>query len=446
MSIRLRKIFGAVVYNIKQAVSNKEELATNRRNIILSNISSGISGNLIGGNFLTGFLLLLNADDAFMGMLTMVGFAGNLLQVLSPLLMERFNERKRLLIAARATIHFLNIVVVGLIPFLRYDNSLKLMMIMVIILLVNIINAVTAPGFAVWHIKSIPQNARAKFFSVQSALNGMVIYVLILAASKVADTMKESGHEMRGLLILRAAAVIFSIIDIFFLFRIKEYPNPRSESPVNLLSVLVSPFKERRYLVTVAVACLWNISANLPGPYYTVYLLKDLDVKYSYLNLIAMTNIPVLIFLTPLWSRFLQRISWFKGLYVSMAVYLIHYIGLCFVNESTMFLYPVFAVFSFIIAPGINISMASIPYVNIPEKNQTNYIGFYSTMNNLAALISVAIGKEFIRITEGNNLKLLGVTLQNKQYILLLTAMVMAAAVVLIFIFDKALHKKENEE
>jgi len=171
-----------------------------------------------------------------------------------------------------------------------------------------------------------------------------------------------------------------------------------------------------------------------------------LDVKYSYLNLIAMTNIPVLIFLTPLWSRFLQRISWFKGLYVSMAVYLIHYIGLCFVNESTMFLYPVFAVFSFIIAPGINISMASIPYVNIPEKNQTNYIGFYSTMNNLAALISVAIGKEFIRITEGNNLKLLGVTLQNKQYILLLTAMVMAAAVVLIFIFDKALHKKENEE
>jgi Na+/melibiose symporter-like transporter len=436
MTTSLRRIFNRVSYQVKQAVNDREETAVNRRNIISSNISSGIAGNLIGGNFLTGFLLLLNADDAFMGALTMVGFAGNLLQIFSPLLMERFNERKRLLIIARCVIHFFNIIVISLIPFLGYENSVKLVMIMVISLILNIVNAVTAPGFSIWHIKSIPENKRAGFFSAQSALNGMVIYVLILAASKAADTMKASGNEMKGLLILRAVAIVFSIADIYFLLKIKEYPNPRSESPVNLISVLVSPFKEKRYLVTVAIACLWNLSANLPGPYYNVYLLKNLKVDYSYLYLIAMFNVPILLFLTPVWTRIMQRISWFKGLYISMGIFLIHYIGLCFVTEKAMFLYPVFAVFSFIIAPGINISMASIPYVNIPEKNQTNYIGFYSTMNNLAALVSVAIGKEFIKRTEGVKLNLLGVSLQNKQYILLLTAVVMVVAVVLIYILQ----------
>lgn len=158
----LRMLF----YRITSITANKEELAVNRRNIIASNIATGISGNLIGGNFLTGFILLLNADDAFMGIVTMVSFAGNLLQILSPLVMERFSERKRLLIAARGTIYFFNIIIIGCIPFLNYTNSVKLMLILTIVLFLNILNAVTAPGFSIWYIKSIPENTWAGFFFV----------------------------------------------------------------------------------------------------------------------------------------------------------------------------------------------------------------------------------------------------------------------------------------
>lgn len=81
--------------------------------------------------------------------------------------------------------------------------------------------------------------------------------------------------------------------------------------------------------------------------------------------------------------------------------------------------------------------MASIPYINILEKNQTNYIGFYSAMNNLAALLSVAAGREFIRRTENLRLNFLGISLQNKQYILILTAIIMALAVLAIHLLQK---------
>ena len=88
-------------------------------------------------------------------------------------------------------------------------------------------------------------------------------------------------------------------------------------------------------------------------------------------------------------------------------------------------------------AIGINLPFASIPYVNIPRENQTVFIGFYSTVANFAALIGVTIGKYFIAATEDVNINILGFEMVNKQYMLLLTAGLMAIAVLLIRHIDR---------
>lgn len=445
LRIYMAKSLYKVVANIKGRfgdwAENRDETSHNRQNILLSNTTSGVVNNLIGGNFFTGFLLLLSADDGFMGLVTMAGFIGNLLQVLSPLLMERFAKRKSLLIISRAIIYFFNILVISLIPFIHVTNSVKLMLILVVILFINVINAVSAPGFAVWQIKSIPENIRAKFFSTFTTINGVIVYTVILASSKIVDSFKASSNELQGLLLLRGIAFLLCLIDIFFLFKTKEYPYQSSDTKVNLVNTLLNPFREKKYMITVLIACLWNFSANIPGPYFSVYMLKDIKVSYSFLNLINMVNIPILIFMTPLWRRRINTTSWFKTLYFSMGLYLLNYIGLAFVTSGTIFLYPVSIIFAFLIAPGINLVFSNIPYINIPEKNQTNYIGFYSTMNNLAALLGVLVGKEFIKHTEDIDISLLGISMQNKQYILLLTAVVMCIAVLLIRFLNK---KSEN--
>jgi Major Facilitator Superfamily. len=421
---------------------NRDEKSYSRQNILLSNTTSGVVNNLIGGNFFTGFLLLLNADDAFMGLVTMVVYIGNLLQILSPLLMERFPSRKKLLIASRAVIYLFNIIIISIIPLVPGTNGTKLMLILSVTLLVNIVNAISGPGFAIWHIKNIPEEVRARYFTLFTIINGVIIYTVILASSKIVDMFKENGHELQGLMLFRGLAFLLCLLDIFFLFKIKEHPNQSPDTKVNLINILLNPFKEKKYMITVLIACLWNFSANIPGPYFTVYMLKDMNVSYSFLNLINMANIPALILLTPLWRNRINSTSWFKTLYFSMGLFLLNYIGLAFVTKGTLFLYPVAVIFSILIAPGINLVFANVPYINIPEKNQTNFIGFYSTMANLAALLGVLTGKEFIKYTEGHTISLLGIVMQNKQYVLLLTAAAMLVAVVLIYV----LHKKADHK
>ena len=92
---------------------------------------------------------------------------------------------------------------------------------------------------------------------------------------------------------------------------------------------------------------------------------------------------------------------------------------------------------AFIMAIGINLPFASIPYVNIPHEHQTVFIGFYSTVANFAALIGVTIGKYFIEATEEVSINVLGLEMVNKQYLLLLTSGLMAIAVVLVHRIDR---------
>lgn len=437
----LNNVIGNLRNKIHFDFKSDDELAINRRNISLSSYSAGVVTNLVGGNFLIGLLLLMKADNGFMGLVTMAGLIGNLLQILSPLLLERFQSRKRLLIIGRLTIYFFNIIIIGAVSLMPTTNSIKLMLVLLIILFINLINAITAPGFAVWHIKSIPENVRANFFSVFTVINGIIIYTVVLTFSKIVDYFKASGNEMEVLLFLRVIALLICAVDIYFLLKIKEYPNQQSEEKINLVSILVSPYKEKKYLVTVFIACLWNYSANIPGPYFSVYMLKDLGVSYSFLNIINMINIPVLILLTPFWRRRINNTSWFKTLYFSMGLFLLNYIGLSFVTKSTIILFPISVIFSFLVAPGINLVFANLPFLNIPEKNQTNYIGFFAAMNNLAALLGVLTGKEFIKNTEGITISLLGIEMQNKQYILILTAIVMLIAVILIYLVQRKYEK-----
>jgi hypothetical protein len=421
----------------------KEEYSRNRRNILFSNYAGGIAGNLIGANFFTGLLLLMKADDAFIGLVTMVVMFGNMLQVFSPLLLERFSERKKILIIGRIAIHFFNIIIISVIPLTGYANSLKLAMILVVTLLINIINAMLAPGYQIWHIRSIPTNLRSRYFSFFQITNGVIIYSIILIASRVVDAFKQTGNELTGLLVLRGIALFLAVVDVIFLYRVREYPVTNRR--VRVRDVLLSPFKEKKYLITVAMACLWSFSANIPGSYYSVYLLKDLNISYSFINTVNMLSVPVMMLVMPFWRKRVDTTSWFRALYLSIGLYIVHYIGLALVTGKTLYFYPIFLVYAFLISPGINLVFSNLPFVNMPEENQTNLLGFYAAMNNFAGFLGVSLGRQFITMTESVRLTVGGTVLGNKQLILLLTASLMIVGVLLIYKLSRLPSVKDQE-
>lgn len=414
-----------------------ERSSQDRARLLALNYTANIIANLIGGSFLTGLLLLMDADDSFIGTISMIGVAANMLQMFAPLLLERFKRRKPLLMAMRAVIMVINILVIGLIPLAPVGRQAQLAFTALCVAVVNLLNALSAPGISVWHLQSIPPRVRSGFFSLVTMTVGAVVAIFNLGGSALVDVFKANGNEYGGLLTLRLIAFALFILDFYLYGRIKEYPYESAAERFTIKDLFTLPLKNRLYLRTIAIVFLWNVTANIPGSYYTVYLLKNLNISYTYIMTMNMLNVPIVLLLTRVWSRISSGRSPFRILWMGMSMYLMHYVGLALVTEQTLFIYPITLIWAFVMAIGINLPFASIPYVNIPRENQTVFIGFYSTVANFAALIGVTIGKYFIAATEDVNINILGFEMVNKQYMLLLTAGLMAIAVLLIRHIDR---------
>jgi len=418
-----------------------EENSLNRSKHLRYNYTANIIANLVGGSFLTGLLLLMNADDGFIGLISIFTFAANLLQLVAPLLLERFEKRKRILIAIRCVIHLFNVLFIGAIPFLPLQYQSKLFLVGAAVIVVNVLSALAAPGYTVWHIKFIPQNVRLRYFSLLTMTCGALVAVVNLLAGKLLDVFKAGGAELAGYTTLRAVALIIAVADIFLLCGMKEYPYEQDAQRIKLTDLLIKPFKETRYLMTVAIAFLWSFTANIPGSYYTVYLLRNLEISYSMIMLVSLINVPMLILFTPLWTKIFNRGSLLKTCALAMLAFAPHYFGLALTTRSTLAFYPIASAWGLFFQVGINLAMNNLPYINIPQNNQTVFIGFYSTMANLGALLGVVLGRQLVTAMDGSSNVIFG--LADKQVMVGIVGILMVLTALAVYVLQKKIQQQK---
>lgn len=421
--------------------------SADRARLVACNYTGNIIGCLTGGNFWTAFLLILTAGnnelrDSFVGTLSIVTTAVNLLPMFSSLLLERFPKRKRMLVTMRAAVLLINVVLIGLVPLCPVSMQARLYLVLIMMASTGVIGAIAGPGISAWHMQSVPPHTRSGYFSLINMTVGVVNAVVNLLAAQLVDGMGEQGRYT-ALLILRGIAMAVSVLEVILYAKVPEYPYEPTAG-VRLKGLFTEPFKQKKYLLTAFVPFLWTFGCSMPGSYYSIYILEDLKLSFSFLTLIGTINIPVVLLLTPLWRKLVNRLDWFRTLAFAMAVYSLNYFLQGFTTRSTSWLYPAAQIWIMVFGLGINITFAGIPYVNLPKENQTLFLGFYSTVNSVAGLLGVSCGKWFIMSTQNVHLKILGLDFCGKQLIMLVTGVIVLSAALVAFLVTRNAEKNTD--
>ena len=428
--------------------STNDPTSKDRVRHLTCNYTANIVANLVGGTFWTGLLLLLNADDSFIGTTTMISTSANMLQLLSPLILERFPKRRRLLSTLRGIQYLINILFIGLIPLFPVGHQAKLTILGLSILVVNLIVAFNGPGISIWHIQSIPERVRKNYFSLITMTNSAVVALFNLLGSRAVDWFKARGMEYQGLMALRLFALALGALEIYLYFHITEHPYEQTGQRFTLKDIFTKPLKNKSYRLTVLCPVLWNFAANIPGQYHAVYMLRDVGVSYSYVMLVSTMSIPISFLFAPIWTRILKKLNWFRTLAVAIPLYSLCFFGYAFTSKSTLFMYPISVFIANVMAIGINMSFTGLPYDHIPPKNTTIFIAFYSTMANLGALLGVTTGKYFILGTADRTISILGFDMCNKQYIVAFAGIMLWLATIGVAYVErkKRAEKRADEE
>ncbi len=434
---------------------NGDNLAPNRRNIIRGTIFNNMLVQMTGGVFFTGLILILLQNEeetvrnTYLGNMATLQLLCGMFQLAAPFFVEKMRRRRGFVLTFRLLYHVVNIVVLAVIPLLPLPSLTKADLFMWMVVLMTASNALATPPLSAWHLHSLTESRRGDFFAIQSMILPCINTVTAFLCSLLMDGMKMQGRELTAILILRGIAVLVVMLETYSYYKVSEPDYMKSAQVPKLREVLTVPFRHPKFLLMVLIAVLWGFMANIPSQYYAAYQLEDAKLTYTYMNSANFLNIPVTLLMIPFWNKRIHRYGWLPVLSVSVFLYAFAYFFNGLLTADTQYIYIVSAVYCNMVAPGVTLGMANLPYLRIPERGQSSCIAFYNSVVALASTMGAWAGKYFVLATEGIYLDLFGLHLKNAAYVSFLPfigTVLLTFIILLIYRYDKKHQEPPREE
>ena len=388
---------------LRYVYNAKDDRGRGRLCMRISGIMAGIIGQLSTGFFYTGFLLGHGIDVVDIAIITFIPYITCFLNIFSPWILEHFKRRKLILAAGKLLYYVFNIVGITLLPSLVEDPQARLAGFIAIVVVSNSINALISSGYSTWQANFLPDNVRMDYFTSSGCINSLLSYIIVLAVSIITDRLQDSPEQLVMITALRWLAFGFAIIDCLIQLVPKEYPYLK-KAKTKLSNIFVLPFRHKRFLITILICAAYTFASNLPNATLNAYVLEILDgtgMQYTLPNAINALYFLFFILFSRMWKKFVAKHYWFRAFAFAMLMQSVTYYIQVFVTADTIWLYVVVRLMQHVFGVVMNSIVASLPYVNLPDEDRTNYMSFNAIISNMAAFLSMMLGTVFTSYMDG---------------------------------------------
>jgi len=194
------------------------------------------------------------------------------------------------------------------------------------------------------------------------------------------------------LFLLIGVAVLFALVSIGVWMTVPEPPR-REGKPASMVGLLTLPLRNANFRSLTVFVCARTMAVMVAGPFFTVYMLKNLGVPYTQIAILAGLSTVSSIAANPLWGYLADKYGHKPVLHISSLG--IALVPLCwfFATKSN---YPLVVsavqVWAGVLAPGVLLSQFNLMVKIAPEEHRSAYVGFHSAAVNLAASLGAILG------------------------------------------------------
>ncbi|UCH42914.1 MAG: MFS transporter [Dehalococcoidales bacterium] len=337
-------------------------------------------------SYIAPFALALRATTAQIGLLSSIpGLTMALSQFAVPRLAERASSRKRFILPV-VLMHALMWVPILLIPYIFPGN--KMWWLIGFITLSTVFSSLANPAWGSMMADLVPENKRGRYFSLRGRICDFVMLVVSFAAGGILQLT--TGNPFLGFSVIFGGAVLARLASWYFISRMHE-PSLTStiKKRISLLNVIKKTRSSNlgRFMIYVALV---NFATCLAGPFFAVYMLRDLNFSYlTYVAINATSTLATITFLT-LWGKRADRAGNVKIMRITS--YLIPLVPLLWlVSRQIYFLIPIQIIAGFAWS-GFNLASSNFLYDASPRENRTQSIAIYNAVNGIAICLGALVG------------------------------------------------------
>jgi MFS family permease len=208
----------------------------------------------------------------------------------------------------------------------------------------------------------------------------------------------KKDHPDYQLSIYAIMFIIAGCVGVAGAFILSKAPEPESIfEKSNLFILLKKPLKDSNFLRLMIFNSIWVFAINLATPFFTVYLLKDLNYPISYIIILGIIGQLCGIFAVRSWGMFADKYSNKTIIALSAPVYIVCIIAWCFVGIYThlyanIILLVCIYVFTGIFTAGVNLSLTNIGLKLAPKEESIIYLSAKNIVTALFSTIAPLIG------------------------------------------------------
>lgn len=343
---------------------------------------------ITNGVFLSGYIVYLNGPDFLVGLLNDSATWASIVSVFSFVIYERMRKRKKFLITLNIFSRLL-ICSIIFVPLISNDSTITLAVVTIMIIIGNVIRGFYNIGITVMMIGLLPMRARSKYIYTRMFFLRISFTITTITMGFVLDYFNKSYI---GFLILFMVSLALSIADIIVISKVKEpeYVIDK-EFKFNRLSFF-EPIRNNEFRRFLIFIFFFYFSICISKSYTSLYLLRYLNLNYSFISSINVITYALMIISVKFWSKVESNKGSIYVVRVASMIAACEVIFCSFLTKDTYYLLFASGVVSGVGYGGFNIAVLNYRYEIISESNRTIYEGWYGAVLGISLLFSPIIG------------------------------------------------------
>lgn len=281
---------------------DKKQVRSGLKNSIKDGAATGAASGIMS-TYLTPYALALGAGAAQIGLLSALPqLASTVLQPLAGSLIEHVGSRKKICKAGLLVARIVWVPVI-LLAFLNGFAAFYLL------LLFASISAAAASfsriGWASWMGDIVPEKIRGAYFGKRNMFIGISSFAAVLSAGWLLGL----SDTLAGFVIIFTIALGLYFIGYYYLGRIPETASVSHKKHKITLNVseFLSSMRKTNFRHFMLFAMVFDFSVYLAAPFFTVYMISELNIGYFWFAVISAAAAAAAIFSQRHWGKIADK-------------------------------------------------------------------------------------------------------------------------------------------
>jgi MFS family permease len=351
------------------------------------------AGDNIILNYISLYILALGGTEVQVGLMSSLSsFSGALMLFLGAILAERIGRHKEITVLTGGIFGRIAVLFLVFVPILFHGANIVWIAIAFSVLR-DMCNNLAYPSWMSVVNQTVPLEGRGRYFGARNfVMNISSIIATLLAGKLITLFVGEIGFQVAiGLAFVLGVGSVFSFSHIKTVATIPQ-SQQRSKSSLKDAFSLLKGHPE--FIALMLVAGLWNFSINVVGPFFNVYMAKNLHFSASTVGLMAVvTSLTGFLAFNRIGSLS-DRLGPRKLQIVSM--FLIPTLPLMWLFVKTPLHVALINAFGGVIWAAFNLASFNFMLNSIPKDQVPRYSALYQIMVTLSLALGALLGSALI--------------------------------------------------